>query len=197
MGVIVANEFLTLDGVMQAPGGSDEDREGGFAYGGWQMPYLDDDESEKAMAHFADADALLLGRKTYDIFASYWPKADANTFTDFMNETPKYVASRTMKRAEWTNTSVLTGDLRDEIAQLKQRHDLVLIFGSSGLFQSLANQGLVDQLDLWVYPVVLGSGKRLFTDGALPGALTLADSRILGNGSVFLSYTRAGEVRLP
>ena len=196
MGVIVANEFVTVDGVIQAPGGSEEDAEGGFAYGGWQMPYLDEEFGELETVSYAGVDALLVGRRTYDIFAAYWPHA-SNSFSDFMNQTPKYVASRTMTHADWDNTTVLTGDLREAIAQLKERYERVLIFGSSGLVQSLLQQGLVDQLDLWVYPVVLGSGKRLFADGALPVALRLADSRTLGNGSVFLRYERAGDVRLP
>jgi dihydrofolate reductase len=196
MGVIVANEFVTLDGVIQAPGGSEEDAEDGFAFGGWQMPYLDEDFGELETVSYADVDALLIGRKTYDIFAAYWPQA-SNSFSDFMNETPKYVASRTMKSADWSNTTVLTGELGDAIAQLKDRYQRVLIFGSSGLVQSLMEQGLVDQLDLWVYPVVLGSGKRLFADGALPVALHLADSRTLANGSVLLRYEKAGNVRLP
>jgi dihydrofolate reductase len=196
MGVIVANEFVTLDGVIQAPGGSEEDAEDGFAFGGWQMPYLGEEFGELETVNYAGVDALLIGRKTYDIFASYWPQA-SNSFSDFMNDTPKYVASRTMTRADWNNSTVLTGDLRDAIAQLKDQYERVLMFGSSGLFQSLAQQGLVDQLDLWVYPVVLGSGKRLFADGSLPVALHLADSRTLANGSVFLRYEKAGDVRLP
>jgi dihydrofolate reductase len=194
MGKLVITEFVTLDGVAQAPGGPDEDHESGFVHGGWQAP-LDDDQAGEAM--FADAqhmDALLLGRKTYDIFANYWPTASEDIpFTGLLNRVPKYVASHTLAEPlSWEGSSLVAGDLAAGVAAIKERHDEVHLIGSLDLVQSLLRFGLVDQLDLWLYPLLLGTGKRVFADGTVPAALELATSQIFPSGIVHVTYETAG-----
>ena len=194
MGEIVAHEFVTLDGVMQAPGAPDEDREGGFVHGGWQAPYLDEEQGRLMSEHYAGIDALLLGRKTYEIFAGYWPHAPAdNPFTAVMNHTPKYVASHTLENADWNNSTLLEGDFAASVARLKEQHDQIQVVGSSGLLQSLLRHDLVDKMNLWIYPVLFGSGKRLFADGTVPAALRVVNSRVFDNGTVLLTFAWAGK----
>ena len=195
MGVIVAHEFVTLDGVMQSPGAPDEDREGGFEHGGWQAPYGGDDEAgHLVFEQYRSMEALLLGRKTYDIFAAYWPHAPTEIpFTEMFNEAPKYVVSRSLERADWANTTILRGAGPSEIAPLKERHAELDVVGSGSLLRSLLASGLVDRMNIWVYPVLLGAGKRLFGEGIQPTAMRLLDSRTFSDGVIALKYERAGK----
>jgi dihydrofolate reductase len=194
MGKLVVNTFTTLDGVMQAPGMPEEDTEGGFDQGGWQVPYFDEESGQVMSEGMAAFDALLLGRKTYEIFAGYWPYAPSeNPIAVRLNEAPKYVASRTLDSVAWRNSILLKGDIADEVARLKERYNEIHTSGSGNLVQSLMQHGLVDQYNLWVYPVLLGSGKRLFGEGTVPTALRLVESRTFGNGAVLLSYQPTGK----
>ena len=194
MGKLVVNTFTTLDGVMQAPGMPEEDREGRFDHGGWQVPYFDEESGQVMTEGMAAFDALLLGRKTYEIFANYWPKVPTDDpAAARLNEAPKYVASRTLNTAEWKNSTLLKGDLADAVARLKEQYNEIHTSGSGNLVQSLMQHELVDQYNLWLYPVLLGSGKRLFADGTVPTALRLVESRSFGNGAVLLCYETAGK----
>jgi dihydrofolate reductase len=194
MGKLVVTEFVTLDGVAQAPGGQDEDRESGFVHGGWQAPLIDEKSGGVMVQQAQRMDALLLGRKTYDIFADYWPSAPAdNPFTELLNRAPKYVASRTLREPlAWKGSSVLTGDIDADVAAVKEQHDEVHVIGSLDLVQSLLRAGLVDRLNLWLYPVLLGSGKRVFGDGTAPAALQLTASETYPRGTVHLTYETTG-----
>jgi dihydrofolate reductase len=194
MGKLVVTEFVTLDGVAQAPGGPDEDRASGFAHGGWQAPLFDEHSGDVMFAQAQRMDALLLGRKTYEIFAGYWPSASQDIpFTDLLNRVPKYVASRTLTDPlAWKGSSVVAGDLADGIAAIKERHGEVQVIGSLDLVQSLLRLGLVDRLNLWLYPVVLGDGKRVFADGTVPVALRLVSSATYPSGIVHVTYETAG-----
>jgi dihydrofolate reductase len=194
MGKLVVNTFISLDGVMQAPGMPEEDRDGGFDQGGWQVPYFDAESGEEMARGMAAFDALLLGRKTYEIFAGYWPKAPADDpIAARLNSAAKYVASRTLDTVAWNNTTLLKGDLAAEVTRLKQEYDEIHTSGSGNLVQSLMQHDLVDRYNLWVYPVLLGSGKRLFADGTIPTALRLAESKTFSNGAVLLGYEPAGK----
>jgi dihydrofolate reductase len=194
MGRLVVNTFISLDGVMQAPGMPEEDREGGFDHGGWQVPYFDEESGEVMTEAMAAFDALLLGRKTYEIFAGYWPYAPADDpIAIRLNEAPKYVASRTLDSVGWKNSTLLKGDIADEVSQLKGRYNEIHTSGSGNLVQSLMHHNVVDQYNVWLYPVLLGSGKRLFADGTTPTALRLVESRTFGNGSLLLSYQPTGK----
>ena len=192
MGELIITTFMTLDGVLQAPGGPDEDRESGFEHGGWQAPFFDEASGERIQQELESWDAYLLGRRTYDIFASYWPNAEDGPFTQLMNSLPRYVASRTLTEAEWPGTTVLSGDMAEEIPRLKERHERIGVWGSGDLAQTLLREDLVDRLDLWLYPVVLGTGKRLFGDGAVPTAMRRIDAVPFEGGGVLLSYERTG-----
>ncbi len=191
---LVVGTFLTLDGVMQAPGGPEEDTEGGFKYGGWQMPYFDD-EAGKIMSKTMQAtEALVLGRKTYQIFAAYWPTAPQDDpMAQKLNSIPKYVASRTLNKVEWNNSTLIKGHLADQITRLKQQpgSGILFVFGSGNLAQSLMQQNLVDEYDLWIHPVVLGSGKRLFADGITLTNLKLVNTQTTPSGIVALTYQPA------
>lgn len=192
---LVVSEFLTLDGVMQAPGAPDEDTEGGFEHGGWQVPYFDGVDPAVADGLSA-ADALVLGRKTYEIFASYWPTASEDEpFTERMNSIDKYVASRTLDAVDWQNSTLLEGDVADAVAELKQEPggDLV-VFGSGELVQTLVANDLVDEYQLMVHPLVLGTGKRLFTDESVPTDLKLVETETTDSGVVDLTYEPAENV---
>jgi dihydrofolate reductase len=180
--------------VAQAPGGPDEDQEGGFALGGWQGP-LGDEESGRAMFEQAQAmDALLLGRKTYEIFAGYWPQASEEIpFTNLLNEVPKYVATRSLTEPlSWSGSTILAGDLVEAVTEVKARHAEVHVIGSLDLLQSLLSADVVDELSVWVYPVLLGSGKRAFEPGLLPTSLTHTRSVTYPAGSVNLVYSTNG-----
>ena len=195
MGKLIVTEFVTVDGVAQGPGAPDEDRSGDFAYGGWQAPYVNAEGGKLIFAQASTMDALLLGRRTYEIFAGYWPTAPKELdFTGLMNRIPKYVASRTLTAPlDWDGASLLEGDLADAVTRLKDRHEEVHVIGSLDLVQSLLRLGLVDRVQLWVYPVVLGKGKRLFDSGTVPAALRLVDSAVLPNGTLKLDFATAGE----
>ncbi|WP_306055664.1 dihydrofolate reductase family protein [Natronococcus wangiae] len=188
---LVVSEFLTLDGVMQAPGAPDEDTEDGFEHGGWQVPYFDDVDPAVADG-LAAADALVLGRKTYEIFASYWPAASEDEpFTERMNSIDKYVASRTLDAVDWQNSTLLEGDVAGGVAELKQEPggDLV-VFGSGELVQTFMANDLVDEYQLIVHPLVLGTGKRLFREGE-PTGMKLVEMKTTDSGVVDLTYEPA------
>jgi dihydrofolate reductase len=195
MGKLVVTEFMTLDGVAQAPGGPDEDRDSGFEYGGWQAPLLDEESGNVLFEQARSMDALLLGRKTYDIFANYWPTAPEEIpFTGLLNRVPKYVASRTLTEPlTWEGSTLVTGDLAEGITAVKARHNEVHVIGSLDLVQSLLRLSLVDRLDLWLYPLLLGTGKQVFAGGAVPTALRLTESVTYPKGTLQLSYETAGE----
>ena len=184
MGRIVVTEFVSLDGVMEDPGGSED-----FKYGGWTFEIgMGDDGGEFKVAETMASDALLLGRVTYEGFAAAWPSRDGE-FADRFNSMPKYVASSTLERPEWTNSTVLEGDLADEVSRLRREHDGdIVVHGSAQLAQALLEGDLVDELRLMVFPVVLGSGKRLFGDTSDKKRLRLTDSKTVGDGVSILVY---------
>lgn len=193
---LVVGTFLTLDGVMQAPGDPQEDTEGRFPYGGWQMPLLDEDAGRIIGEQIAATDALLLGRKTYQIFADYWPTAPADDpIAQKLNSVPKYVVSTTLDKVEWNNTTLIKRNVPEEIAKLKQQpgSGTLSVTGSGKLAQSLMQSGLIDEYVLWIHPVVLGSGKRLFEGGIVPINLRLIDTRTTGSGIVMLTYKPSGK----
>jgi dihydrofolate reductase len=195
VGKLIVTEFMTLDGVAQAPGQPDEDRDGGFRYGGWQAPLVDQ-ESGSAMFELARSmDALLLGRRTYEIFAGYWPMAPEEIpFTGLLNSVPKYVASRTLAGPlSWQGATRLAGDLPEGIPTLKERHDEIHVIGSLDLVQSLLRLGLVDRLHLWLHPLLLGDGKQVFAGGTVPTALHLVGSVTYSNGTLQLIYEAVGK----
>lgn len=194
MGQLIVTEFVTLDGVAQAPGAPDEDRDSGFDHGGWQAPLIDEQSGADMFEDARTMDALLLGRKTYDIFAGYWPEGpDDSPFTKLLNDVPKYVASRSLSGPlDWQGSTLLEGDLAESIAAVQDRHDEVHVIGSLDLVQSLLRLGLVDRLNLWMYPLLLGTGKKVFGDGTIPAALHLAESATYPNGTLKLSYETAG-----
>jgi dihydrofolate reductase len=192
MGALVVNMFTSLDGVLQGPGMTDEDREGGFQYGGWQAPYFDEESGKVIGDHLAGLEALLLGRKTYEIFAAFWPN-QADPIAAQLNSAPKYVASRTLDALEWNNSQLVEGDVAEAVARLKAQFGRVDVIGSGNLVQTLLRNDLVDRLNLWVYPVLLGSGKRLFAEGTVPTALRLVESATFPKGAVLLTYERAGK----
>ena len=191
---IVVTEFLTLDGVMQAPGASDEDQEGGFSHGGWQFDreYFDDAFSEFIAGSYAQSGGLLLGRRTYDIFAKYWPnQGPDNDFAATMNGLPKYVVSTTLHEPlAWQNSHVIGGDVPEELRRLKAGDgDDLHVIGSADLVQTLVRHDLVDAYELMVHPVVIGTGKRLFQEEQpQPVPLKLVDSKATTTGVVLLTY---------
>jgi dihydrofolate reductase len=184
-------EFLSLDGVMQGPGAPDEDTEGGFEHGGWALPYHDQVLGARvAEGTMAETDAYLFGRKTYEKFAAYWPTAPQEIpFTNPLNKTQKYVASTTLENVEWQNSTLIKGDVAEEVANLKQqRGKNIAVLGSGELVQTLINNDLVDEYFLTVYPLVLGRGKRLFRDAEEIARLLLVDSKTTSTGGVVLTY---------
>jgi dihydrofolate reductase len=194
MGKLIVTEFVTLDGVAQAPGRPEEDPDGGFTHGGWQAPLWDQEAGSVVFAQARSMDALLLGRRTYEIFANYWPTAPEEIpFTGLLNRVPKYVASRTLAAPlTWEGSTLLTGDLSESITAVKERHDNVHVIGSLDLVQSLLRFGLVDRFNLWLYPLLLGSGKQVFGAGTLPAALRLTESHTYPRGTLQLTYETAG-----
>lgn len=193
---LVVGTFLTVDGVMQGPGGPDEDREGGFEHGGWSVNYWDDVMGQLITESTLQGDALLLGRKTYEIFAAHWPNVGGNDpIAAKLNSVPKYVASRTLKEVTWNNSTLIQGDVADAVAKIKaQPGGDIQVTGSGELIQTLMEHDLVDEYQLWVFPVVLGEGKRLFARGALPAALKLADTKTSTTGVAIHTYRRAGAI---
>jgi dihydrofolate reductase len=195
---LIITTFLSVDGVMQGPGAPDEDRSGGFAHGGWMVPYADEDLGRLVTAWTGQASAFLLGRGTYEIFAAHWPRVTdpQDVIARALNGLPKYVASTTLKRAEWHNTTVIRGDVVEAVRTLKREGTGELqVHGSPGLAQTLIANDLVDEYRLWVHPVVLGAGKRLFGAGAVPAALRLIATKTTSTGVVVQTYERAGALR--
>lgn len=188
--------FLTLDGVMQAPGGPDEDRSGAFDHGGWVVPHADEDLGRIMVAWVEKADGFLLGRKTYEIFAAHWPLVTdpADPLARALNTLPKYVASGTLEKATWNNSTVIKGNVAQEVEKLKRQPGKELqVHGSGDLAQTLINRDLIDEYLLWFFPVVLGKGKRLFGAGSVPTALKLRDTRTTSAGVVVHTYERVGK----
>jgi len=187
MGLIHVEMFATLDLVGQAPGGPEEDPDG-FPFGGWQAPLLDDVAGAQVGAAYEGTDALLLGRRTYDIFAAYWPHQDDEIGTLF-NRVPKYVASRGTPELSWAGSTQLGPDLAAAVREIRDRHEHTKVVGSLNLVQTLLHEKLFDRLDLWVHPIVLGVGKKVFADGAVPTNVTLLEPPVTSpNGIVFLRY---------
>ena len=191
---LIVSTFLTLDGVMQAPGGPGEDDSDGFAHGGWSVNYWDDQMGEVMGAAMGVPFDLVLGRKTYDIFAAYWPHA-AEEDAAPLNAATKYVASRGQPSLGWSHSVLLEGDAAEAVAAIKQQDGPELqVHGSGNLVQTLLRHGLVDEFRLWVFPLVIGAGKRLFSDGTVPSGLELVDSVVSTTGVVIGTYQPAGEI---
>jgi dihydrofolate reductase len=192
---LITTTFLTLDGVMQAPGGPGEDDSGGFAHGGWSVNYWDDKMTEIMGEATSKPFAMVLGRKTYDIMADYWPTAPEESGAKVFNDATKYVASRSDRALEWANSVLIDGDAADGLAALKKEDGPELqVHGSADLIQSLLRHNLVDEYRLWVFPLVIGSGKRLFADGTTPAGLRLVDQKVSTSGVVIGTYEQAGEI---
>jgi len=192
---LIVTTFLTLDGVMQAPGGPGEDDEGGFAFGGWSVNYWDDVMSEVMDEWMGRPFDLLLGRKTYDIFAAYWPTAPEEEGSKPLNDATKYVASRGHPKLDWEKSILIEGDVAEGVAALKQGDGPELqVHGSGNLIQTLIRHNLVDEYHLWLFPLVLGAGKRLFAEGTVPAGLRLVGHTVSTTGVVIGTYEPAGEV---
>lgn len=192
---IIVLSFTTLDGVMQAPGGPGEDPTGGFKHGGWTVPYFDDFLGKTMTEQMSRPFDLLLGRKTYEIFAGYWPyQKDPSAIG--INTAKKYIASKTSPKLDWSNSTLLSGDLIQEIKKLKKQDGPELqVHGSGNFIQTLLNHDLVDELWLKIFPITLGTGKRLFAEGTTLAAFTLREAKTSPNGVIVASYDRAGEVK--
>ncbi|HEX2195501.1 MAG TPA: dihydrofolate reductase family protein [Actinomycetota bacterium] len=191
---LIVNTFLTLDGVMQAPGGPEEDRSGGFEHGGWSVNFWDERMGEVADSIFGKPFDLVLGRRTYEIFAAHWPHATEDIAKP-MNDATKHVASRTLTSVEWQNSELIEGDVVEAVRTLKQADGPELqVHGSANLLQTLIGADVIDEYHVWTFPVVVGGGKRLFAEGAVPGALELVDSVTSSTGVVISTYVPAGEL---
>ncbi|AWS44071.1 dihydrofolate reductase family protein [Streptosporangium sp. 'caverna'] len=193
---LMVTTFVSVDGVMQAPGGGDEDRDGGFEHGGWAVPHIDQRFIQLMAALTSRADALLLGRRTYDIFAASWPLAEADDpIGAKLNGVRKYVASRTLDTVSWQNSTLLTGDVTEAVGRLKQGvGGEIQVHGSGELIQTLVKHDLVDEFHLLVFPVLIGSGKRLFAGGTVPSGLKLVGTTALSTGVLVSTYERDGKV---
>jgi dihydrofolate reductase len=192
---VVVTTMLTVDGVMQAPGGPEEDPSDGFAFGGWTVPFVDDQGLDAKVAELSVPFDLLLGRRTYEIFASYWPNEPQSDIGKPLNDATKYVASRSRPSLDWGPAVLIEGDAAEGVAALKQEDGPELqVHGSGNLAQTLIRHGLVDEYHLWIFPVVLGQGRRLFAEGAIPAALRLVDSKVSTTGVFMGTYEPAGEV---
>jgi dihydrofolate reductase len=192
---LIVSTFLTLDGVMQAPGGPGEDDSDGFKHGGWSVNYWDDRMGQIMGEATSKPFAMVLGRKTYDIMAAFWPTAPEEAGGKVFNDATKYVASRGRPTLEWSNSVLIEGDAADGLAALKQGDGPELqVHGSANLIQTLLLHNLVDEYRLWVFPLVLGSGKRLFSDGTVPAGLKLVDSKTSTTGVAINTYEPAGEI---
>ncbi len=189
---LAVNTFMSLDGVMQGPGGPDEDPSGGFTYGGWGVNYMDDEMMDQVAK--ATPYELLLGRGTYEIFAAHWPY-DEGPIANHLNSTRKHVASTTLERVDWNNSTLITGDVADYVATLKsQDGPEIQVHGSPGLIQTLLEHDLIDEFRMWIFPVVIGTGKRFFGDGTTPAGLKLVDSKVTKTGVTINTYERAGDI---
>jgi dihydrofolate reductase len=195
---LIVLSFISLDGVMQAPGGPEEDPTGGFIHGGWVFGYSDDSLLKVMVKQMSEPFDLLLGRKTYEIFAAYWPYANTseNPFAARINNAKKYVASKTLTKLDWNNSELIKGDVWNEIKKIKE-HDgpKIQVHGSGNLIQMLLKHDLVNELWLKIFPISLGVGKRLFAEGTIPAGFKLLESEISLSGVIIASYERAGEVK--
>jgi len=206
---LVVNAFVTLDGVMQAPGGPKEDPTGGFEHGGWSVNYWDDVMNEKMSGTMDSPFELLLGRRTYEIFAAHWPhvgekerEGRGGTASEIedpagaaLNEARKYVASRTLDEVAWNNSTLLEGDVAERVAELKSEDGPdIQVHGSSELIQTLLEHDLIDVFRVWIFPLVVGRGKRLFGEGTTPAGLSLVDTTVSGSGVIVATYERAGAI---
>jgi dihydrofolate reductase len=196
VGKLVVGTFVTADGVMQAPGGPDEDRDGGFEHGGWTVNFWNEPMGMAMDEQISRCGTLLFGRRTYEIFAAHWPSVgDEDPFAARVNSMPKYVASRTLKEVTWNNSHLLLGDAAEAVAKLKEETtDEIQVPGSSDFIQTLLEHGLVDEFVLWVFPVVIGTGKRLFGAGARPAAMKLRDTKTFETGVAIHTYEPSGEI---
>jgi dihydrofolate reductase len=196
---LIVSTFASLDGIMQAPGGPEEDPSGGFALGGWMFAYREDESMDISTSGFDGKDReLVLGRRTYEIFAAYWPnQPDDHPIAKTFNAAKKYVASRTLTVLSWNNSTLLHGDVVSAIIALKAQPgpDLQMI-GSGNLIQTLQSASLIDEYNVWTFPVVLGRGKRLFSETARPSALRLVRSQVSTTGVVMSTYVPGGDIRL-
>jgi dihydrofolate reductase len=193
---LAVGTFLTLDGVMQAPGGPGEDPSGGFTHEGWSVNYWDDRMGQIMGEFMGKPYDLLLGRKTYEIFAAHWPKVTDDPGADSLNSAKKYVASRTLQTVDWNNSTLIKGDVGEHVAALKEQSGPeIQVHGSGNFIQTLMKNDLIDEYRLWVFPVLLGAGKRLFADGTIPAGLKLVNSQTSTTGVVIATYERAGEVK--
>jgi len=193
---LVVTTFITLDGVMQAPGGPEEDPTGGFTYGGWTVNYWDDMMGQVMGESMAKPFELLLGRKTYEIFAAYWPYVKDDPVADKLNSARKYVVSRTLDEVNWNNSTLVTGDVAQAIRNLKeQRGPELQVLGSGNLIQTLLKHDLIDEFRLWIFPITIGKGKRLFSDGTKPANLKLIDSKTSTTGVIIATYEPTGELK--
>jgi dihydrofolate reductase len=192
---LIVSTFLTLDGVMQAPGGPEEDPSGAFEQGGWSVNYWDDLMGRVMTEAFSVPFDLLLGRRTYEIFAAYWPHAPEEAGGKPLNDATKYVVSRSARALEWGPSVLIEGDAAEGVAKLRESDGPELqVHGSGNLIQTLMRHSLVDEYRLWVFPLVIGSGKRLFADGTIPAGLRLVDSKVSTTGVVIGTYEPAGEI---
>lgn len=192
---LAVSTFMTLDGVMQAPGGPEEDPSGGFSQGGWSVNYWDEQMGQVMGESMSVPFDIVLGRKTYEIFAAHWPHVTDDPGAAAINSATKYVASRTLSSLDWDNSVLIPGDVAAGITAIKQGEGPELqVLGSSNLIQTLLQHGLVDEYRLWTFPVVVGSGKRVFGDGAIPAGLKLLDSKISSTGVVMATYQLVGEI---
>jgi dihydrofolate reductase len=195
---LIVLAFLTLDGVMQGPGEPDEDLTGGFTYGGWMMPLFDDLLDTTMLEQMSPPFDVVFGRKTYEIFAAYWPSqnTDENPIAASLNTMKKYVASQTLLKLDWNNSTLIQGDVVQEITKLKQQDGPELqVHGSANLIQTLLKHDLVDELWLKLFPITLGMGKRLFAEGTIAAAFTLREAKTSPSGVIVASYERAGDVQ--
>jgi dihydrofolate reductase len=193
---IIVLSFISLDGVMQAPGGPEEDTSGGFKYGGWTFPYFDDSAGKLMNEQMKEPFELLLGRKTYDIFSGYWPGPEHSEDWPGVNKTKKYVVSHKDLNLTWENSHLIKDDVAAQIKKLKEEDGPDLqVHGSGNMIQTLLKNDLVDELWLKFFPLTLGPGKKLFEEGAIPAAFKLTDSKTTPSGVIFANYERAGEVK--
>ncbi len=192
---LITTTFLTLDGVMQAPGGPEEDTDGGFAHGGWSVNHFDEQVGEFMDEIMGSPFDLLLGRRTYDIFSAYWPHASEEEGAKPLNEATKYVASRGNPSLSWEKSVLIEGDVAEGVSALKQEDGPILqVHGSGNLIQTLLSNNLIDQMRVLIFPVLVGSGKRLFAEGTVPAGLKLVDSKTSPSGVVLAVYEPAGEI---
>jgi dihydrofolate reductase len=195
---LVVLSFISLDGVLQAPGGPEEDPTGGFKYGGWVAGYFDDFLGKVMDEQMSKPFDLLLGRKTYEIFAAHWPyvKTDGDPIAAAINKAKKYVASKSLSKLDWSNSELIKGDVVKEVKKLKEQDGPeIQVHGSGDLIQTLLKHDLVDELRLKIFPITLGRGKRLLAEGAIPAGFKLLESKVSPSGVIVATYVRAGEVK--